>query len=102
LPFRDAAFEVVTANFALHHFPDHRTALFDMLRVLKPNGRMALSVWGPNPDEYRKAWREQVEAAIGPELLADTAEKVAPGLERFADPRVDINHAHVVLGSKPA
>jgi ubiquinone/menaquinone biosynthesis C-methylase UbiE len=85
LPFRDATFDVVTANFVLHHFADHRTALFDMLRVLKPGGRMALSVWGPNPDEYRKAWNELVEAAVGPELLNDAVEQATPGRERFAE-----------------
>jgi SAM-dependent methyltransferase len=85
LPFRDAAFDVVTANFVLHHFADHRTALFDMLRVLKPGGRMALSVWGPNPDEYHKAWNELVEAAVGPELLADAVRQAAPGRERYEE-----------------
>jgi SAM-dependent methyltransferase len=85
LPFRDATFDVVTANFVLHHFADHRTALFDMLRVLKPGGRMALSVWGPNPDEYRKAWNELVEGAVGPELLNDAVEQVAPGRERYEE-----------------
>src|SRR5205085_2500205 len=85
LPFRDATFDVVTANFVLHHFADHRTALFDMLRVLKPGGRMALSVWGPNPDEYRKAWNELVESAVGPELLNDAVEQATPGRDRFAE-----------------
>jgi ubiquinone/menaquinone biosynthesis C-methylase UbiE len=85
LPFRDTTFDVVTANFVLHHFADHRTALFDMLRVLKPGGRMALSVWGPNPDEYRKAWNELVESAVGPELLNDAVEQATPGRERFAE-----------------
>ena len=85
LPFRDATFDVVTSNFVLHHFADHRTALFDMLRVLKPGGRMALSVWGPNPDEYRKAWDELVEGAVGPELLNDAIEQATPGRDRYAE-----------------
>jgi SAM-dependent methyltransferase len=85
LPFRDATFDVVTANFVLHHFADHRTALFDMLRVLKPGGRMALSTWGANSDEYHKAWNELVDAAIGPELLADAVAQAAPGRERFRE-----------------
>jgi SAM-dependent methyltransferase len=85
LPFRDGTFDVVTANFALHHFADDRTALFDMLRVLRRNGRMAASVWGSMSDEYRKSWNELVESVIGAELLADAATKAAPGRERFAD-----------------
>src|SRR3954451_1668405 len=85
LPFRNATFDVVTANFVLHHFADHRTALFDMLRVLKPGGRMALSVWGPNSDEYHKTWNELVDAEVGPELLADAVAKAAPGRERYQE-----------------
>ncbi|MFL5735766.1 MAG: class I SAM-dependent methyltransferase [Actinomycetota bacterium] len=85
LPFRDATFDVVTSNFVLHHFADHRTALFDMLRVLKRGGRMALSVWGPNSDEYHKTWNELVEAEVGPELLADAIAKAAPGRERYQE-----------------
>ncbi|MDP9295315.1 MAG: methyltransferase domain-containing protein, partial [Actinomycetota bacterium] len=85
LPFRDASFDVVTANFVLHHFADDRTALFDMLRVLRPNGRLAVSVWGPGSDEYHKVWQEHVESVVGSELMADAASKTAPGRERFAD-----------------
>jgi ubiquinone/menaquinone biosynthesis C-methylase UbiE len=85
LPFRDAIFDVVTANFVVHHFADHRTALFDMLRVLRPDGRMALSVWGPNRDDYHKAWNEQVEMEIGADLMADAMQKSAPGRERFEE-----------------
>jgi SAM-dependent methyltransferase len=85
LPFRDAAFDVVSANFVLHHFSDPRTALFDMLRVLRPNGRMVVSTWGNNNDEYRKAWDELVEGVVGADLLADAAVKTAPGRGTFAD-----------------
>jgi ubiquinone/menaquinone biosynthesis C-methylase UbiE len=85
LPFRNGSFDVVTANFALHHFGDDRTALFDMLRVLRANGRMAVSVWGPGSDEYHKTWQELVESVIGTELMADAAAKTAPGRERFSD-----------------
>ncbi|MFL5767615.1 MAG: class I SAM-dependent methyltransferase [Actinomycetota bacterium] len=85
LPFRDATFDAVTANFVLHHFADHRTALFDMLRVLKPGGRMALSVWGVNRDEYRKAWNELVESAVGIDLLNDAMEQAAPGRDRYVE-----------------
>jgi ubiquinone/menaquinone biosynthesis C-methylase UbiE len=85
LPFRNTSFDIVTANFVLHHFGDDRTALFDMLRVLRPNGHMAVSVWGPGSDEYHKTWQEQVESVVGAELMADAAAKTAPGRERFAD-----------------
>lgn len=42
LPFRDAAFDRVTCRIAPHHFPDLRTALAEMVRVLRPGGRIGI------------------------------------------------------------
>ena len=47
LPFRSGQFDAVVSNFVIFHFPDFRTALFDMIRVLKTGGRLALSAWAP-------------------------------------------------------
>lgn len=38
LPFQDAAFDVVYARQALHHFSDLDQGVMECLRVLKPNG----------------------------------------------------------------
>jgi SAM-dependent methyltransferase len=38
LPFRDAAFDVVVANYVLHHVPDAGRAVAEMARVLRPEG----------------------------------------------------------------
>jgi ubiquinone/menaquinone biosynthesis C-methylase UbiE len=45
LPFPDHSFDLVTCQFALMFFEDRRAALFEMYRVLRANGRVALSVW---------------------------------------------------------
>jgi len=42
LPFRDAAFDRVACRIAPHHFPDLRTALAEMIRVLRPGGRIGI------------------------------------------------------------
>jgi ubiquinone/menaquinone biosynthesis C-methylase UbiE len=46
LPFDDASFEVVLCQQGLQFFPDRRTAMKEMARVLTPNGKISLSVWG--------------------------------------------------------
>jgi len=38
LPFRDESFDVVVANYVLHHVPDAGRAVGEMARVLRPDG----------------------------------------------------------------
>lgn len=45
LPFDDATFDVVLCQFGLMFFEDRAKALGEMRRVLRPGGRMAVSVW---------------------------------------------------------
>ncbi|UCG23679.1 MAG: methyltransferase domain-containing protein [Chloroflexota bacterium] len=47
LPFDDESFDVVVSQFALMYFPDRVAALKEMKRVLAPEGRLAIAVWGP-------------------------------------------------------
>jgi demethylmenaquinone methyltransferase/2-methoxy-6-polyprenyl-1,4-benzoquinol methylase len=42
LPFADESFERVLVIDALHHFCDQEQALADLLRVLKPGGRLVI------------------------------------------------------------
>jgi demethylmenaquinone methyltransferase/2-methoxy-6-polyprenyl-1,4-benzoquinol methylase len=42
LPFADAAFDAVLVVDAFHHFADQRRAVGEMLRVLRPAGRMVI------------------------------------------------------------
>lgn len=46
LPFGDASFDVIVSSGALHHvgrdYSEHEQAISEMLRVLKPNGQIAL------------------------------------------------------------
>ena len=63
LPFDDESYDVVTCQFALMYFPDRLTALKEMMRVLKPAGRLAIAVWGP------------YERATGYVILTEIAER---------------------------
>jgi ubiquinone/menaquinone biosynthesis C-methylase UbiE len=85
LPFRDRTFHAVLGNFVVSHFTKYQTALFDMLRVLRQGGRLAISSWADKPDDLQKTWAELVESAVGPGLLADARRQAVPWADRFAD-----------------
>lgn len=85
LPFRDATFDLITANFVLHEFKRHDTALFDLIRVLRPTGKLAATSWVAEDDDLSATWRALVEETIGKELLRSTRRDAMPGFERFGD-----------------
>ncbi|GAA1332978.1 class I SAM-dependent methyltransferase [Actinocatenispora thailandica] len=45
LPFADAVFDVVTANFVLDHVGWPRRCAAELARVARPGGRIALTLW---------------------------------------------------------
>jgi SAM-dependent methyltransferase len=62
LPFPDGAFDVVIASEILEHIPDDAAAIAEAVRVLRPGGRLAVTVprWWPErvcwalSDEYHQ------------------------------------------------
>ena len=82
LPFEDESYDVVTCQFSLMYFPDRLTALREMMRVLRPRGRLAIAVWGPH------------ERATGYAILTEIAER------RCGQAAVDILTAPHVLGDR--
>jgi len=83
LPFKDRSFGLVTCGISLSHFPDVSSALREILRVLRPEGRFITSAWGnasesPARDaafEVRKHYLEDqdvtFEGSFSEDLWAD-------------------------------
>ncbi|MEO0983452.1 MAG: class I SAM-dependent methyltransferase [Pseudomonadota bacterium] len=55
LPFEDDRFEAVICSEVLEHLPDYHAALREMRRVLKPDGRLCITV--PHGWPERICWR---------------------------------------------
>ena len=50
LPFPERCFDAVLSQFGLMFFVERPAAIAEMLRVLKPGGRIAVAVWGALED----------------------------------------------------
>jgi SAM-dependent methyltransferase len=67
MPFEDEFFDVVFCAFGLMFFPDRVAALKEMRRVLRPNGRLTLMVWGsihkcPGQMAMKESWERHFGA----------------------------------------
>ena len=45
LPFGDNSFDAIVCGYGIMHVPDAERAMREMLRVLRPGGRVAMTVW---------------------------------------------------------
>jgi demethylmenaquinone methyltransferase/2-methoxy-6-polyprenyl-1,4-benzoquinol methylase len=57
LPFQDAEFDVVTMSFGLRNVQDHKVALGEFLRVLKPGGRLVICEFSHVPGPFGAFYR---------------------------------------------
>ena len=82
LPLPDESYDVVMSQYSLMYFPDRIAALKEMMRVLKPGGRLAIAVWGP------------YERATGYVMLTEIAQR------RCGQAAADVLTAPFVLGGR--
>ncbi|MBP2703369.1 class I SAM-dependent methyltransferase [Microbispora sp. RL4-1S] len=86
MPFPDASFDRVIAAEVLEHIPDDMTAMREIVRVLKPGGRAAVTVPSFLPERVCWALSEDYHTAPGGHIriytLAELRAKLkAAGLE---------------------
>ena len=86
LPFRDASFDLATANCVLSHLADYHHGLAEVVRVLARPGAFAASSWGPATDPYAAAWKQLLEAAVGGDTAQRAADTVVPSEGYFSSP----------------
>lgn len=83
LPFSGGSFDAITANFVLSHLGDYRVALLDMLRVLRPAGRLGFTAWAVLEDEHRQLWQSIADSFAGKQTLEAATKQVLPWEEWF-------------------
>lgn len=83
LPFDDGSFDAVTCRYGLMYSDDPDTVLRECARVLRPRGRVAMMVWGPEASNTTTWPIFRALQSASPGQLSDS-EILAP--LRFADP----------------
>lgn len=78
LPFENDRFDAVVSQFGLMFFEDRGAAIKEMMRVLKPGGRLAVAVWdvlesSPGYAAMVKLLQEQFGAKVADALRAPFA-----------------------------
>ena len=82
LPFEDNTFDAISCRFGFMFFPDMQLASNEFYRVLKPGGRIAVSVW--NKPE-RNFWVMATTSTLNRELQLSPPPTGAPGMFRCAE-----------------
>lgn len=81
LPFPDNSFDAISCRMGFMFFPDMLLAAKEMVRVLKPGGRIAATVWsGPE----RNLWASSILGIINKNMQLPPPPPGAPGLFRCA------------------
>lgn len=83
LPFADNSFDGISCRFGFMFFPDMQLAANEMMRVLKPGGRIATAVWD-KPD--KNFWVTAMMSTINNNIALPTPVPGAPGMFRCAQP----------------
>lgn len=81
LPFPDNSFDSVSCRFGFMFFPDMLLAAKEMTRVLKPGGRIAVTVWNTPEKNF---WATAVMSIINMDMQLAPPPAGAPGLFRCA------------------
>jgi SAM-dependent methyltransferase len=96
-PFRKNLFDIVYSLGVLHHVPDPRGAFRALHQHVKPNGRLAIWMYGPRQGMIRIATGalRGASAQMSPDQLHRFSQGIAAGLRVFS------HTPHRVLGKVP-
>jgi ubiquinone/menaquinone biosynthesis C-methylase UbiE len=81
LPFADNTFDAISCRFGFMFFPDMLLAAKEMVRVLKPGGRIATSVWNVPEKNF---WVTVTMGAINRNMGLPVPPQDTPGIFRCA------------------
>ena len=81
LPFPENSFDAISCRFGFMFFPDMLLAAKEMVRVLKPGGRIAVTVWS---EPEKNFWATSILSIVNRNMKIEPSPQGAPGLFRCA------------------
>lgn len=96
LPFPDASFDRVIAAEVLEHLPDDQTALAELARVLRPGGRMAVTVPRYGPEIVNWALSDDYHNVPGGHIRIYRRSQLVARLESAGLRVLGTHHAHAL------
>jgi ubiquinone/menaquinone biosynthesis C-methylase UbiE len=85
LPFDDEVFDAVSCRLGFMFFPDMLMAAKEMVRVLKPGGKLATSVWSMPEKNF---WINATMSTVNRNMQLPPPKPGGPGMIRCAAPGV--------------
>ena len=82
LPFEDNTFDAISCRFGYMFFPDMLLATREMVRVLKPGGRITTSVWDVPEKNF---WVTAIMGTIHKNMELPQSSPGAPGMFRCSE-----------------
>ncbi|WP_264550967.1 class I SAM-dependent methyltransferase [Flavobacterium sp. N2038] len=82
LPFQDNTFDAISCRFGFMFFPDMQLAANEMVRVLKPGGKIATAVWNIPEKNF---WITATMGTINKNLELQPPPAGSPGIFRCAE-----------------
>ena len=74
LPFLNNSFDIVISRLAFHHFPDINRSFNEMVRVLRPNGKLILIDMEAAEDNLRSV-RDEIETMRDPSHIRNLSKE---------------------------
>lgn len=92
IPFLENSFDLVISRLAFHHFPDVRQVFAEMVRVLKPDGRLVLIDMEAAEEPLRRV-QDEIETLRDPSHVKDLS--IAEMQQLFRDHALQVVHQDV-------
>jgi ubiquinone/menaquinone biosynthesis C-methylase UbiE len=97
LPFLNGVFDAVTVGFVLTHIPDYAAALLQIVRVLRPQGRLGATAWGSGTPRVSEVWKNVMEQFVNIKTVQEEFARIIPWDELFSE-RMHLAEAFTTAG----